>query len=80
MTEKDSGRDGPAIEEMRHMLTRPVGVDFHPLVSRHYRCLLCGAEKAEWWRVTKRTKVCSTCIEGSNSLRLGSFPKSQQSH
>lgn len=53
----------PSIPEMREMLKRPEGVDFHPLVSHHYCCSKCGAVKADWWMVMGRKRVCSACVE-----------------
>jgi hypothetical protein len=51
----------PSIPEMRSELLRPVGVDFHPLVSSNYRCSRCGTEKADWWYVVNGKRVCNGC-------------------
>jgi transposase len=52
-----------SIPEMQDMLSRPVGVDFHPLVSKHCRCERCGTEKADWWMVVNGQRTCDRCID-----------------
>jgi hypothetical protein len=51
----------PSTYEMQAMLERPVGVDFHPLVSSNYRCARCGSEKANWWYVLNGERMCDRC-------------------
>ena len=51
-------------DDIRQGLARPVGVDFHPLVSKVSVCSKCGAKRADYWVVINGVRTCNDCASG----------------